>query len=93
MNKMERTIEYQKSRRQVPDELKNHVKAYNQRKKVIKNALKPGPKSIPQITAETGLDADQVMYVLMTLRKYNEVEVDELDDMDEYFTYKLSKSE
>ena len=75
------------------DKLKDHVKAYNQMKKAIKNALKPGPKSIPQLAEETELDADQVMYVLMTLRKYNEVETDEIDDMDEYFTYKLSKSE
>lgn len=90
---MEKTIEYQKNKRQVPEELKNHVKEYNRGKKAIKNALKPGPRSVPQLAEETGMDPDRVMYVLMTLRKYNEVEVDELDDMDEYFTYKLSKSE
>jgi len=32
-----------------------------------------------------------VMYYLMTLRKYGDVETGEIDDMDEYYSYKRKK--
>jgi predicted transcriptional regulator len=93
MNAMEKTIEYQKKRREVPASLKEQVKEFNRNKKAILNALKGGPKSVPQLTKETGMPDHQVMYILMTLRKYSDVVVDEIDDMDEYFFYKLTKED
>ena len=57
------------------------------------NSLKEGPRTIPQISKETGFPEDKVTFVLMTLRKFKDVETDEIDDMDEYFTYKLSKQD
>jgi hypothetical protein len=88
---VEKTIEYLKKRRQVPDDLKERVKEFNRNKKAILGVLKEGPKSIPAISEKTRIPGDLVTYILMTLRKYHEVTTDEIDDMDEYFFYKLSK--
>ena len=90
---MEKTIDYIKNKRKVPEELKLRVKEFNRTKKAIINSLKEKPKSIPQIAQETGLPFELVTYTLITLRKYNEIVTDEIDDKDEYFFYKLSKEE
>ncbi len=90
---MEKTIDQIKKKRVVPEEVKNKVKEFNRTKKAILNALKTNPRSIPEIAAETGLPIDKVTYTLMTLRKYNEIKVDKIDDMDEYFFYQLSNED
>ena len=87
--KKELTVKYLKENKTVPQEVKDSLKKYNQIKKQILNSLKEKPKSIPQIAEEIDLTSEQVTYYLMTLRKYNAVDVDELDDNDEYYTYKI----
>ena len=84
-----KTIETIKKTRTVSDELKAKRKEFADIKKMIIKSLEPGPKTIPQIANEINQAQDVVLYYLMTLRKYGEVETDEIDDMDEYFTYKL----
>lgn len=88
---MEKTIDIIKEKRKVAETLKAHVKEHNKNKKAILNALKEGPKSIPQIAEVSGLPLDTVTYQLMTLRKFGQVETGELDDMDEYFNYRLTE--
>lgn len=92
-SKMKKTIDVIKSKRKVPDDLKAMVKEYNRIKKAIISALKEGSKTIPQVAKETGLLPEVVTYHLMTLRKYGDIEADEIDDMDEYYYYKLAKKE
>jgi len=87
---MEKTIDIIKQKRTVPEELKARVKEVNKVKRAIKNALKEKPKTIPQLAQETELPQDTITYYLMTMRKFGELETDEIDDMDEYFTYKLT---
>ncbi len=87
---MEKTIDIIKEKRTVPEALKSRVKEVNKIKRAIKNALKEEPKTIPQIAQETELPQDIITYYLMTMRKFGELETDEIDDMDEYFTYKLT---
>jgi len=53
--------------------------------------LKEGDYTIPELAAKTGLPLEIVTYNLMTLRKYGDVITGELDDMDEYFYYKLKQ--
>ncbi len=84
-----KTIDQIKNKISVSQELKEQQKEYRQIKKAILKSLETEPKSIPQIAEETGISQDIITFNLMTLRKYGEVETDELDDMDEYFTYKL----
>lgn len=87
---MSKTIDVIKEKVKVSDEVKEKVKEVNRIKKAILTTLKERPKTIPQIIAETNLPADIVTFYLMTLRKYNSVETGEIDDMDEYFLYKLT---
>ena len=87
--KKTRTIDILKQTRKVPEAAKENLKTYNKIKKSIREALKDGPKSVPQIAEATGLSLKDANWYLMTLRKYGEVETGEIDDMDEYFSYKL----
>ena len=86
-----KTIDIIKEKRTVSEEVKKKRKKFADIKKLILNALKEGPKSIPQIAEDTNLSQDIVTYHLMTLRKYGDIETGEIDDMDEYYTYKIAK--
>ena len=88
MNEKKATINEIKKLRQVPDEVKASLKEYNRIKKMILKALEAEPKSIPEISTESGLDQEIVTYHLMTMVKFKDVEVDSLDDMDEYYSYR-----
>ena len=87
-----KTIDKIKEKRTVSKEVTTRLKEFNKIKKAILNTLKEKPKSIPQIAEETKLPLDLVTFHLMTLMKYGSIEVDEIDDMDEYFFYKLTKT-
>jgi len=91
--KTSKTIDHIKKIRTVSDEVKAKRKEFNRIKKLILKALEPGPKSIPQLAKEIELSIDVITFHLMTLRKYGDVETGEIDDMDEYFSYKLKQKE
>lgn len=87
-----KTIDVIKQKRTVSAEAKQKLKQYNQNKKLILKSLESEAKTIPQIATETELPVDVVMFYVMTLRKYGSIATGEIDDMDEYFSYKLNKS-
>ena len=82
-------IDIIKEKRTVPEALRSLRKEYNQIRKQIKETLKTGAKTIPEIAQSTGITAAEVTYHLMTMRKFGEVEAGEPDDMDEYYYYQL----
>lgn len=86
-----RTVDYLKQKRVVSGEVKAKVKAYNKIKRAILKSLEEKPKTIPEVAKEVDLPIDEVTFYLMSLRKFGAIEVDDIDDMDEYFTYKLKK--
>jgi predicted transcriptional regulator len=88
---MGKTIDIIKKKREVPQEVKDNIKAFTKIKKLILKTLESEPKSVPQIAKEIDLAQDIVTYHLMTLQKFGSVEVDDIDDMDEYYLYKLKK--
>ncbi len=89
---MERnTAKILKEKRPVSKEVTERLKYFTRMKKQILNALKEKDKTIPQLAEELNLPPDEVMFHLMSLLKYGEVETGELDDMDEYFFYKIKK--
>lgn len=90
MDKKAETIKIMKETRSVPDKLKDKLKIFNKQKNLIKKTLSSGAKSIPMIAKETGILSDRVVYVLMSLYKYDEILVDRVDDMDEFYLYKLN---
>jgi predicted Rossmann fold nucleotide-binding protein DprA/Smf involved in DNA uptake len=88
---MKKTIDYIKEKRTVSEELKEKRKEFARIKKLILKSLESEPKTIPQIAQENELPLDIVTFNLMTLRKYGDVETGEIDDMDEYYSYKVVK--
>ena len=85
------TVKQMKERREVSAGLREHLKEQRRIRKAILGALKHAPLTIPEIADKTGLPAPVVMYHLMTLRKFGEIEVDRPDDMDEYYYYRITR--
>ncbi|MBN2215613.1 MAG: hypothetical protein JW723_15385 [Bacteroidales bacterium] len=88
---MGKTVDIIKEKRVVSQEVKDKIKSFNKIKKEILKCLEAGQKTIPQISAELNLPAETVTYNLMTLLKYNQIAVGEIDDMDEYYYYNLKQ--
>ncbi len=86
-----KTHKYLRDTQGVPDKAKEQLKEFSRIKKSIVEALRDDELTIAQITEKIGLSRSKTMYYLMTLVKYGVVAVGQIDDMDEYFTYKLKK--
>jgi hypothetical protein len=84
-----KTMEQIKDKHTVPEELKEKVKEFGRINREIMKAMKDEPRTIPQIAEMTGLETNIVTYHLMTLVKYGKLEAGDIDDMDEYYYYKL----
>ncbi len=76
----------------VSQEVKDNLKAFTRIKKSILKALKEKRMTVPELAKALDIPGDKAMYYLMTLQKYGFVVVDEIDDMDEYFYYKLKNN-
>ncbi|MDB4583174.1 hypothetical protein N9164_08480 [Draconibacterium sp.] len=86
-----KTAKYLKEKRPVPKVVTEQLKYFTKTKKSILTALKEEDKTIPQLAHELNIPADEVVYQLMSLLKYGLIDTGEIDDMDEYFQYKLKK--
>jgi hypothetical protein len=86
-----KTINILKETRTVPPHVLEGRKKYVRIRKAILEALKEEGKTIPQIAEATELSSPETTYYLMTLLKFGDVEVEGIDDMDEYYIYKLKK--
>jgi predicted transcriptional regulator len=60
-------------------------------KKQIREALKDGPKTVPEIAKTTEIHSSEVLWHLMSLRKYGEVV--EVEERDSYVEYTLKPTE
>lgn len=87
-----KTIKYIKEQRSVSSKAKEQWRNFAKMKKTLLHALKGSEKSIPQLADELNLPKQEVMYYLMSLLKYGYVITGEIDDMDEYFTYKIREN-
>ncbi|OFX68401.1 MAG: hypothetical protein A2X12_10060 [Bacteroidetes bacterium GWE2_29_8] len=86
-----KTAKYLRDKREVSQDLKDNLKIFNKIKKEILEALKEGDLTIDQLTQKLNIPKHEVVYYLMSLIKYGFVQTGEVDDMDEYFSYKLKK--
>jgi DNA-directed RNA polymerase specialized sigma subunit len=87
-----KTIDIIKQKRKVPEAFRQRHKEYLALRKKIREALADGEATIPEIAAKSGIPADQVVFIVMTMRKYNEIVAGEMDDLHEYYQYKLSEA-
>lgn len=86
-----KTIDIIKGTRKVSAKVTEERKKYVRIRKGILEVIKDEGKTIPQIAEATQMPLAETTYYLMTLYKFGEVVVDGIDDMDEYFIYKLKK--
>jgi predicted Rossmann fold nucleotide-binding protein DprA/Smf involved in DNA uptake len=86
-----KTFKYLRDKREVPQEVKDQLKEFNRIKKAMLDALKESDLTIDQLTQKLNMPKPEVVYYLMSLIKYGFVQTGAVDDMDEYFTYKLKK--
>ena len=91
METKSKTINIIKETRKVSALVSERRKKYVQIRKAILETLKTEGKTIPQIAADTNLPLSETTYYLMSLQKFGEIAVEGIDDMDEYFIYKLKK--
>ena len=75
----------------IPEQAKENLKEYNGIKRKLLDALKDQDLTIKQLTEKLSMPSDEVVYYLMSLVKYGFVKTGDVDDMDEYYTYKLNK--
>ena len=84
-----KTVLILKEKRKVSQEVKDNLKYFIKTKKEILKVLKEKKMTIPELSEILNKSKDDTLYYLMSLVKYGFVEVDGIDDMDEYFYYKL----
>ena len=60
-------------------------------RKTLQQALQDGPRSVPQLSAETGMSTNEVLWHMASMKKYGAVEETGMDDEDEYYLYGLAK--
>ena len=86
-----KTAKYLREKRPVSQEAKDNLKKFNSIKKAILDALTESDLTIVELTQKLNMPKHEVVYYLMSLIKYGFVQTGDVDDMDEYFTYKLKK--
>ena len=71
----------------VPQELRDRLAAQNKAQKDILEALKAGPKTVPELAAAAGLPEDRALWYVAALRKYGRL--DSVPGKGDYPKYEL----
>jgi len=66
-----------------------YLKAQQQIRKALKAAMQAGPMTVPQIAAAVDLPADQVLWHVTAMKKYDQVT--EVGQDGEYYQYALTE--
>ncbi len=69
------------------DKLKAYFKDQNQIRKKMKDSLKGGAKTVPEIARDTGLESPDVMWHVMAMKRYGDVL--EAGRSGDYYKYEL----
>jgi len=86
-----KTAKYLRDKQGISKQAKENLKTFNQIKKQLLEALETEDLTIDQLTQKVGIAKSDVVYQVMSLVKYGLIKVGDIDDMDEYYTYKLNK--
>ena len=86
-----KTAKYLREKQGVPEHVKEELKEFNRIKRAITDTLKEEELTIAQLSEKLQMPKHDVMYYLMSLVKYGIVATGEIDDRDEYYSYKLVK--
>jgi len=86
-----KTAKYLRDKQGISEQAKDNLKEFNRIKKALLAALSEEEKTIKELSELTQMPRADVMFYLMSLVKYGQVEVGAIDDMDEYYTYKIKQ--
>ena len=86
-----KTAKYLRDKQGVSEQAKNNLKEFNRIKKMLLAALAEKEMTLKELSEATQLPLADVMFNVTSLIKYGEVAVGEIDDMDEYYTYKIKQ--
>ena len=73
------------------EEVLERIKKYNAVRAAIKKVLKEGPKTVPEIASATGIPSPEVLWHVMSMKKYGLIAEHE-DEMD-YYSYRLAEGD
>jgi Fic family protein len=76
-------------RKETISRARDTIKTRNKDIKTIREAMKTGEKTVPEIAASTGMPSNQVLFYVATLKKYGTVVEGKKDG--DYFKYALAK--
>ena len=86
-----KTYKYLRDKREVSQSAKDNLKQFIRIKKLILDAFAEGDQTIESLTQKLNMPKHEVVFYLMSLIKYGFVQTGPVDDMDEYFSYKLKQ--
>ena len=86
-----KTAKYLREKQGVPPKAIAQQKEFQRVKRLITKALEDGALSVDTLATKIDMSYSDTLYHLMSLVKYGFVQIGEIDDMDEYYTYKLIK--
>ncbi len=86
-----KTAKYLREKQGVPEKAIAQQKEFQRVKRLITKALGDGELSVDALATKIDMSYSDTMFHLMSLVKYGFVQIGEIDDMDEYYTYKLIK--
>ena len=72
-------------------ELMEQHRAQRKIQKQLKQALKEGPKTVPEIAKQTGIPSHDVLWHLMSMKKYGQIV--EGQERESYYEYRLEEQE
>ena len=85
------TFKIKRETHTVSQKAKDQLKQFNQIRKKILEAIGDEELNIPDIAAKIGMSKEETVYYVMSLVKFNKLQVAGMDDMDEYYFYKIKK--
>jgi DNA-directed RNA polymerase specialized sigma subunit len=85
------TVKIRREKWKVSDAVKNNLKEFNRIKRSILQELEKEDLTVAQLCERTGIAKDEVVYYLLSLVKFGFVETGIIDDMDEYYNYKIKR--
>ncbi|MCK9629112.1 MAG: helix-turn-helix domain-containing protein [Bacteroidales bacterium] len=85
------TVKIRREKWKVSDAAKNNLKEFNRIKRTILQELEKEDLTVAQLCDRTGMPKDEVVYYLLSLVKFGFVETGNIDDMDEYYNYKIKR--
>lgn len=89
--KRDSTFKVKRETYQVSQAAKDNHKSFVAVKKKLLEAFGDEELTIPQLSEKTGLNKDETVYYTMSLLKFGFLQTVRLDDMDEFYIYKVKK--